>query len=114
MVKRDVEVEAVGKGVDEIDKLAELTDEMQLKQEDQGCVHASNELQLHVVHVRASRSCLVNDVPCIKQFNLLPNDLLHRLLTSQEHRFQVSVGLGRMMFIGFDYRNLALNGFSWI
>ncbi|GKG53418.1 hypothetical protein Tco_0552686, partial [Tanacetum coccineum] len=37
----------------EIDKLAELTDEMQLKQEGQGCVHASNELQLHVVHVVA-------------------------------------------------------------
>ncbi|GKG59529.1 hypothetical protein Tco_0605180, partial [Tanacetum coccineum] len=35
-----------GEGVDEIDKLAELTDEMQLKQEDQGCVHA-----LNVVHV---------------------------------------------------------------
>ncbi|GJS04866.1 hypothetical protein Tco_0321374 [Tanacetum coccineum] len=44
-------IETVGKGVDEIDKLAELTDEMQLKQEDQGCVHASNELQLHAVHV---------------------------------------------------------------
>ncbi|GJU39163.1 hypothetical protein Tco_1192120 [Tanacetum coccineum] len=53
MVKRDVEIETVGEGVDEIDKLAELTDEMQLKQEDQGCVHASNELQLHVVHVVA-------------------------------------------------------------
>ncbi|GJS05114.1 hypothetical protein Tco_0321622 [Tanacetum coccineum] len=47
--KRDVEVETVGKGVDEIDKMAELTDEMQLKPEDQGYVHASNELQLHVV-----------------------------------------------------------------
>ncbi|GJT62369.1 hypothetical protein Tco_1092117 [Tanacetum coccineum] len=41
MVKRAVEIETVGEGVDEIDKLAELTDEMQLKQEDQGCVHAS-------------------------------------------------------------------------
>ncbi|GKB69575.1 retrovirus-related pol polyprotein from transposon TNT 1-94 [Tanacetum coccineum] len=49
MVKRDVEIETVGEGVDEIDKLTELTGEMQLKQEDQGCVHASNELQLHVV-----------------------------------------------------------------
>ncbi|GKG17639.1 hypothetical protein Tco_0362596, partial [Tanacetum coccineum] len=48
MVKRDVDV---GKVVDEIEKLVELTDEMQLKQEDQGCVHASIELQLHVVHV---------------------------------------------------------------
>ncbi|GJW97488.1 hypothetical protein Tco_0179296 [Tanacetum coccineum] len=47
MVKRAVEIETVGEGVDEIDKLAELTDEMQIKQEDQGCVHASNELHLH-------------------------------------------------------------------
>ncbi|GKF13487.1 hypothetical protein Tco_0054949, partial [Tanacetum coccineum] len=53
MVKRDVEIETVGESVDEIDKLAELIGEMQLKQEDQGCVHASNELQLHVVHVVA-------------------------------------------------------------
>ncbi|GJR44875.1 hypothetical protein Tco_1312978 [Tanacetum coccineum] len=45
--------ETVGDGVDEIDKQAELTDEMQLKQEDQGCVHALIELQLHVVHVVA-------------------------------------------------------------
>ncbi|GKG58168.1 hypothetical protein Tco_0589779, partial [Tanacetum coccineum] len=30
MVKRDVEIETVGEGVDKIDKLAELTDEMQL------------------------------------------------------------------------------------
>ncbi|GJZ39414.1 hypothetical protein Tco_0585977 [Tanacetum coccineum] len=42
MVKRDVEIETVGECVDEIDKLAELIGEMQLKQEDQGCVHASN------------------------------------------------------------------------
>ncbi|GKG29629.1 hypothetical protein Tco_0419527 [Tanacetum coccineum] len=49
MVKHDVEIETVDKCVDEIGKLAELTDEMQLKQEDQGCVYASNELQLHVV-----------------------------------------------------------------
>ncbi|GKF99367.1 hypothetical protein Tco_0298150, partial [Tanacetum coccineum] len=44
--------------VDKIDKLAELIGEMQLKQEDQGCVHASNafasnELHLHVFHVVA-------------------------------------------------------------
>ncbi|GKF95235.1 hypothetical protein Tco_0287970, partial [Tanacetum coccineum] len=53
MVKSDVETETVGDGVDEIDKQAELIGEMQLKQEDQGCVHASIELQLHVVHVVA-------------------------------------------------------------
>ncbi|GJS78462.1 putative ribonuclease H-like domain-containing protein [Tanacetum coccineum] len=35
MVKCDVEIETVGEDVDEIDKLAELTDEMQLKPEDQ-------------------------------------------------------------------------------
>ncbi|GJY33428.1 hypothetical protein Tco_0417897 [Tanacetum coccineum] len=45
--------ETVGECVDEIDKLAELNGEMQLKQEDRGCVHASNELHLHVVHVVA-------------------------------------------------------------
>ncbi|GKG53886.1 hypothetical protein Tco_0555286, partial [Tanacetum coccineum] len=44
--ERWIDIETVGEDVDEIDKLAELTDEMQLKQEDQGCVHASNELQL--------------------------------------------------------------------
>ncbi|GJU38370.1 hypothetical protein Tco_1191327 [Tanacetum coccineum] len=46
-------LKTVGEGVDEIDKLVELTNEMQLKQVDQGCVHASNEHQLHVVHVVA-------------------------------------------------------------
>ncbi|GJW16394.1 hypothetical protein Tco_0020527 [Tanacetum coccineum] len=35
------EIETVGEWVDEIDKLAELNGEMQLKQEDPGCVHAS-------------------------------------------------------------------------
>ncbi|GJS79121.1 reverse transcriptase domain-containing protein [Tanacetum coccineum] len=53
MVKREVEIETVGECVDEIDKLAELIGEMQLEQEDRGCVHASNELHLHVVHVVA-------------------------------------------------------------
>ncbi|GKG42944.1 hypothetical protein Tco_0479628 [Tanacetum coccineum] len=48
-----LEIETVDECVDEIDKLAELNGEMQLKQEDHGCVHASNELQLHVVHVVA-------------------------------------------------------------
>ncbi|GJV66074.1 hypothetical protein Tco_1476902 [Tanacetum coccineum] len=52
--EHDVEIETVGEGVDENDKLTELIGEMQLKQEDQGCVHASNELQLHVVHVVAA------------------------------------------------------------
>ncbi|GJW15884.1 hypothetical protein Tco_0020017 [Tanacetum coccineum] len=50
MVKSDVETETVGDGVDEIDKQAELIDEMQLKQEDQGCVHApSNRNSIEVV-----------------------------------------------------------------
>ncbi|GKC02515.1 hypothetical protein Tco_0994125 [Tanacetum coccineum] len=53
MVKREVEIETVGECVDEIDKLAELIGEMQLKQEDRSCVHASNELHLHVFHVVA-------------------------------------------------------------
>ncbi|GKG19077.1 hypothetical protein Tco_0376176, partial [Tanacetum coccineum] len=38
MVKHDVEIEILGEFVDEIDKLAELIGEMQLKQEDQSCV----------------------------------------------------------------------------
>ncbi|GJU48394.1 hypothetical protein Tco_1217949 [Tanacetum coccineum] len=42
MVKCAVEVETVGEGVDEFDKLAELTDEMQLKQEDQGVTHPTS------------------------------------------------------------------------
>ncbi|GKB14385.1 hypothetical protein Tco_0848308 [Tanacetum coccineum] len=66
MVKHDVEVESSGECVDEIDKLteaidralawlecvdeidklAELIGEMQLKQEDRSCVHASNKLHL--------------------------------------------------------------------
>ncbi|GJZ16682.1 hypothetical protein Tco_0552805 [Tanacetum coccineum] len=46
-----IQIETVGDDVDEIDKQAELIGEMQLKPEDQDCVHASDELQLHVVHV---------------------------------------------------------------
>ncbi|GKD34977.1 hypothetical protein Tco_1250486 [Tanacetum coccineum] len=51
MVVENKRCETVGDCVDEIDKLAELIGEMQLKQEDRSCVHASNELHLHVVHV---------------------------------------------------------------
>ncbi|GJX45911.1 hypothetical protein Tco_0262587 [Tanacetum coccineum] len=51
MVKHDVEVESLGKCVDEIDKPIELIGEMQRKQEDRSCVHASNELHLHVFRV---------------------------------------------------------------
>ncbi|GKD02149.1 hypothetical protein Tco_1177123, partial [Tanacetum coccineum] len=36
---RIVEIETLGECVDEIDKLAELIGEMQLKQEDRSCVH---------------------------------------------------------------------------
>ncbi|GKB90596.1 hypothetical protein Tco_0962868 [Tanacetum coccineum] len=46
-----VEIETLGECVDEIDKLAKLIGEMQLKQEDRSCVHASKELHLHVFHV---------------------------------------------------------------
>ncbi|GJR92109.1 hypothetical protein Tco_0216120 [Tanacetum coccineum] len=53
MVKHDVEVESLGKSVDEIDKPTKLTGEMQLKQEDRSYVHASNELHLHVFRVVA-------------------------------------------------------------
>ncbi|GJT58528.1 hypothetical protein Tco_1002061 [Tanacetum coccineum] len=55
MVKHDVEVESLGKCVDEIDKPTELIGEMQLKQEDRSYVHASNELHLHVFRVVAGK-----------------------------------------------------------
>ncbi|GJR80200.1 hypothetical protein Tco_0079776 [Tanacetum coccineum] len=101
MVKREVEIETVGECVDEIDKLAELIGEMQLKQEDRGCVHASNELHLHVFHVVAGMNSsyslhsflFCNDVPCISSIKLLPNYTLPHDADFKEHRFQL-VGLG--------------------
>ncbi|GJT05411.1 hypothetical protein Tco_0839873 [Tanacetum coccineum] len=51
MLKLVVEVECFGKCVDEFDKVIVLFGEMQLKQEDQSYVHASNELHLHVILV---------------------------------------------------------------
>ncbi|GKE10672.1 hypothetical protein Tco_1414223 [Tanacetum coccineum] len=50
-VKQIVDVESSGKSADEIDKETVSFGEMQLKQEDRSCVHASIELHLHVVHV---------------------------------------------------------------
>ncbi|GJX75151.1 hypothetical protein Tco_0313746 [Tanacetum coccineum] len=50
-VKQIVEVESSGKSADEIDKETVSVGEMQLKQEDRSCVHASIELHLHIVHV---------------------------------------------------------------
>ncbi|GJT04338.1 hypothetical protein Tco_0838800 [Tanacetum coccineum] len=50
-VKQIVDVESSGKSADEIDKETVSFGEMQLKQEDQSCVHASIELHLHAVHV---------------------------------------------------------------
>ncbi|GJY23362.1 putative ribonuclease H-like domain-containing protein, partial [Tanacetum coccineum] len=50
-VKQIVDVESSGKSADEIDKETVSFGEMQLKQEDRSCVHASIELYLHVVHV---------------------------------------------------------------
>ncbi|GJU88148.1 ribonuclease H-like domain-containing protein [Tanacetum coccineum] len=51
MVKQIVDVENSGKSADEIDKETVSFGEMQLKQEDRSCIHASIELHLHVVHV---------------------------------------------------------------
>ncbi|GJW43282.1 hypothetical protein Tco_0072081 [Tanacetum coccineum] len=51
MLKLVVEFECFGKCVDEFDKVTLLFGEMQLKQEDQSYVHASNKLHLHVVYV---------------------------------------------------------------
>ncbi|GKD33995.1 hypothetical protein Tco_1249504 [Tanacetum coccineum] len=50
-VKQIDDVESSGKSADEIDKEIVSFGEMQLKQEDQSCVHASTELHLHAVHV---------------------------------------------------------------
>ncbi|GJS22663.1 hypothetical protein Tco_0451295 [Tanacetum coccineum] len=58
MVKREVEIETMGECVDEIDKLAELIGKHEA---DQHCLH--------------SRSCFVNDDPCIA-LNSSPKELL--------------------------------------
>ncbi|GKA01349.1 hypothetical protein Tco_0674014 [Tanacetum coccineum] len=50
-VTQIIDVESLGKSADEIDKDIVSFGEMQLKQEDRSCVHASIELHLHVVHV---------------------------------------------------------------
>ncbi|GKC15406.1 hypothetical protein Tco_1012188 [Tanacetum coccineum] len=50
-VKQIVDVKSSGKSADEIDKETVSFGEMQLKQEDRSCVHASIELHLHAVHV---------------------------------------------------------------
>ncbi|GJX72980.1 reverse transcriptase domain-containing protein [Tanacetum coccineum] len=50
-VKQIVDVESSGKSADEIDKETVSFGEMQLKQEDRSCIHASIELHLHVIHV---------------------------------------------------------------
>ncbi|GJW15746.1 hypothetical protein Tco_0019879 [Tanacetum coccineum] len=50
-VKQIVDVESSGKSVDEIDKETVSFGEIQLKQKDRSCVHASIELHLHAVHV---------------------------------------------------------------
>ncbi|GJX63786.1 hypothetical protein Tco_0296686 [Tanacetum coccineum] len=50
-VKQIVDVESSGKSADEIDKETVSFGEIQLKQDDRSCVHASIKLHLHVVHV---------------------------------------------------------------
>ncbi|GJV67545.1 hypothetical protein Tco_1483054 [Tanacetum coccineum] len=65
MLKLVVKVECFGKCVDEFDMVTMLFGEMQLKQEDQSYVHASNEIHLHVVHVVPSDwKDLENDINC--------------------------------------------------
>ncbi|GKD88012.1 hypothetical protein Tco_1359166, partial [Tanacetum coccineum] len=51
MVKQIVDVVNSDKSADEIDKETVSFGEMQLKQEDRSCIHASIELHLHVFHV---------------------------------------------------------------
>ncbi|GJU96305.1 hypothetical protein Tco_1321061 [Tanacetum coccineum] len=53
-VRQIVDVKSLGKSADEIDKETVSFGEMQLKQEDRSCVHASIELHLHSVHVVAN------------------------------------------------------------
>ncbi|GJU04400.1 hypothetical protein Tco_1120830 [Tanacetum coccineum] len=115
MVKHDVEVESLGKCVDEIDKPTELIGEMQLKQEDRSYVHASNELHLHVVHVvpgkhEADQHCLQSRY-CFVSTSLhsslifSPKDLCYTVLTQQEHRFQLAKTLEEMIINGFIGHN---------
>ncbi|GKD26440.1 hypothetical protein Tco_1232654, partial [Tanacetum coccineum] len=54
-VKQIVDVKSSGKSADEIDKETVSFGEMQLKQEDQSCVHALIKLHLHAVHVVPSK-----------------------------------------------------------
>ncbi|GJS32544.1 hypothetical protein Tco_0530926 [Tanacetum coccineum] len=103
--KKLKEVETVGECVDEIDKLAELTDEMQLKAEGSGvCDHRHqtniNACRIVVVadeHELALTSCLVNDVS-LHHSLIFSKDPLLQMLTHKSNRFRVE-GLGEMMLI---------------
>ncbi|GKD37749.1 hypothetical protein Tco_1257956 [Tanacetum coccineum] len=115
------EVETVGEGVDEFDRLAELTDEMQLKQEDQGCVHASNELQLHVVHVVADehevdqhRKGVVEGILWVHPSKR--NESLAIEAVSRVRGDSTNVGFEGMIVVlyGFDERNLLDMASAWI
>ncbi|GJS78975.1 hypothetical protein Tco_0728856 [Tanacetum coccineum] len=115
MVKREVEIETLGECVDEIDKLAELIGEMQLKQEDRSCVHASNELHLHVFHVVAAALVLVlfNDVPCIKSL-ISPQILLPHDVDSHGHRFHDLWQVVVLFALAWmDFHKLILTGDLW-
>ncbi|GJX30193.1 hypothetical protein Tco_0238272 [Tanacetum coccineum] len=76
MVKRDVEIETVGEGVDEIDKLAELTDEMQLKNRFKNLV-----VSLELAPERHHRKVIfTRDVIVIsKDYNLIESDVEKKL-----------------------------------
>ncbi|GKF45665.1 hypothetical protein Tco_0135467, partial [Tanacetum coccineum] len=51
IVKLVVEIKSFGMSSDEFDKETGLSDGLQPKQADLGCVHALNELYLHEIHV---------------------------------------------------------------
>ncbi|GKA23548.1 hypothetical protein Tco_0709581 [Tanacetum coccineum] len=72
MVKLVVDVENSYKSADEIDKETVSFGEMQLKLEDWSCVHASDELHLHVVHVIPMSMNLINigSMQVFDQFNI--------------------------------------------
>ncbi|GJY97869.1 reverse transcriptase domain-containing protein [Tanacetum coccineum] len=73
-LKQFVDVESSGKSADEIDKEIVSFGEMQLKQEDWSCVHASTELHLHVTKRRPPSLDLMGRLPtdiCLSVYAML-------------------------------------------
>ncbi|GJS03540.1 hypothetical protein Tco_0320048 [Tanacetum coccineum] len=113
MVKRAVEIETVGEGVDEIDKLAELTDEMQLKQEDQGCFCINNfncmsscclQMSDKLINIGSQSEPQVSThLTSLLSFNLLPKILCHNDVDSQQSIDFMLVGTWRSDVYNLEY-----------